>query len=216
MAFFRRKDGKSLFGKEKTADKKKPERHELVDIPINSIIELSDITTYEETGDTSHAFKLVLAKKYVGDGLLRYMYHIQDVESELVVGVDHIAGTKDEYEISRWIIDGEQDLSDPLPDTMTLYYPPPDDEDQEIAVEFTRHEVIAATLTVTSPQGQPEEFTIELHEYATEEEELMCIEVCGTWLTFYVGTLITRSDIEIYPAMNTGTKDGESYPNANL
>ena len=90
MALFSRKDRRSLFGKKKDTEPKKPERHELVDIPIDSMIELSDIATYEETGDTSHAFRLVTRKKYDGDSLRRYMYHIRDAEEEVVVGVDHI------------------------------------------------------------------------------------------------------------------------------
>ena len=203
MALFGRKDGKSLFGNQKETDGKKPERHELVDIPINSIIELSDITTYQNTGDTSHAFTLSTRKKYDGDGLLRYMYHVQDVEGELVVGVDHIAGTKDEYETSRWIVDGEQELGDPLPDEMTFYYPDPDSEDEEIAIVYNRQEIVSAKLTVTDAQRQ-EEFAAELHEYISDNEELMSIELCGDWLTFYVGSLISRSDIEIYPAVVTG------------
>ncbi len=199
MALFGRKEGKSLFGKRKAETDKKPERHELVDIPIESIIELSDLTTYQETGDTSHAFTLFTRKKYEGEGLLRYMYHIKDVEEELVVGVDHIAGTKDEYEISRWIVDGEQELGDPLPDEMTLHYPDPDNEDEEIAVVYNQQEVVSAKLTVTDAQGK-EEFEAELHEYINDNEELMSVELCGDWLTFYVGLLISRSDVEIYPA----------------
>ena len=199
MALFGRKEGKPLFGKRKEEKDRKPERHELVDIPIESIIELSDLTTYQETGDTSHAFTLFTRKKYEGDGLLRYMYHAKDVESELVVGVDHITGTKDEYEVSRWIVDGEQELGDPLPDEMTLYYPDPDNEDEEIAVVYNRQEIVSAKLTVTDTQGK-EEFEAELHEYINDNDEFMSVELCGNWLTFYVGLLISRSDIEIYPA----------------
>ena len=202
MALFGRKDGKSLFGRRKDTEPKKPERHELVDIPLDSMIELSDIITYEETGDTSHAFKLVTRKKYEGDSLRRYMYHIRDAEEEVVIGVDHIAGTKDDYEISRWIIDDECELGDPLPDAMTLYFPNPDSEDEDIAVEYNRQDVVAATLTLTNPEGE-EKFDVELHEYASDNDEYMSIELCGDWLTFYVGGLITRSDIEIYPAMDT-------------
>ena len=189
----------ALFGKRKKDDEKKIERHELVDIPINSIIELSDLTTYQETGNTSHAFTLFSRKKYEGDGLLRFMYHIKDVEGELVVGVDHIAGTKDDYEVSRWIVDGEQELGDPLPDEMTLFYPDPDDEADEIALEFYRQDIVTAKLTVTDAQNR-EEFEAELHEYTSDNDELMSIELCGNWLTFYVGILISRSDLEIYPA----------------
>ena len=200
MALFGKKDGRSLFGRRKDATPEKPERHELVDIPIDSMIELSDINTYEETGDTSHAFKLVIRKKYEGDSLCRYMYHIRDAEEEAVLGVDHVAGTKDEYEISRWIVDDECELSDPLPDAMTLYFPDPDNEDEDIAVEYSRQDVVTATLTVTDAEGE-EKFEVELHEYASEDDEFMSIELCGDWLTFYTGVLITRSDIEIYPAI---------------
>ncbi len=200
MALFGRKDGKSLFGKRKDTEPKKPQRHELVDIPLDSMIELSDIITYEETGDTSHAFKLVIRKKYEADSLRRYMYHIRDADEEVVIGVDHVAGTKEDYEISRWIVDDECELGDPLPDVMTLYFPDPENENEDIAVEYNRQDVVPATLTLTNPEGE-EKFDVELHEYASDDDEYMSIELCGDWLTFYVGVLITRSDIEIYPAM---------------
>ena len=200
MALFGRKDGRPLFGKRKETEPKKPERHELVDIPIDSMIELSDLITYEETGDTSHAFKLVIRKKYEGDSLRRYMYHIRDVDEEVVIGVDHVAGTQEEYEISRWIVDDECELADPLPEFMTLYFPDPDNEDEDIAVEYSRQDIVTATLTVTDAEGE-EKFDVELHEYISDDDAFMSIELCGDWLTFYTGVLITRSDIEIYPAM---------------
>ena len=204
MALFGRKDGRSLFGKRKETEPKKPERHELVDIPIDSMIELSDIITYEETGNTSHAFKLVIRKKYEGTSLRRYMYHIRDVDEEVVVGVDHVAGTQDAYEISRWVVDDECELGDPLPEFMTLYFPDPDNEDEDIAVEYSRQDIVPATLTVTDAEGE-ERFDVELHEYASDDE-FMSIELCGGWLTFYTGVLITRSDIEIYPAMEPASE----------
>ena len=201
MALFGRKDGKLLFGRRKDADSKKAVRHELVDIPIESMIELSDIITYEETGDTSRAFKLVTRKKYEGEALRRYMYHIRDAEEEVVIGVDHVAGTREAYEISRWIVDDECELGDPLPDTMTLYFPDSENEQSDIAVEYNRQEVISAMLTVTDVEGE-QKFEVELHEYIAGDDEFMSIELCGDWLTFYVGTMITRSDIEIYPALD--------------
>lgn len=200
MALFGKKDGKSLFGRRKDAKPKKQERHELVDIPIDSMIELSDIITYEETGDTSHAFKLVTRKKYEGDSFRRYMYHIRDAEEEVVIGVDHVAGTKDDYEVSRWIVDDECEFGDPLPDEMTLYFPDPENENEDIAVEYNRQDVVPAMLTLTNAEGE-EKFDVELHEYASDNDEYMSIELCGDWLTFYVGVLITQSDIVVYPAM---------------
>lgn len=202
MALFGRKDSKSLFGRRKDADSKKAVRHELVNIPIDSMIELSDIITYEETGDTSRAFKLVTRKKYEGEALRRYMYHIRDAEEEVVIGVDHVAGTREEYEISRWIVDDECELGDPLPDMMTLYFPDPENEQSDIAVEYNRQEVISAMLAVTDVEGE-QKFEVELHEYIAGDDEFMSIELCGDWLTFYVGTMITRSDIEIYPALDS-------------
>ena len=200
MALFGRKGERSLFGRRKDADARKPERHELVDIPIDSMIELSDIITYEETGDTSHAFKLVTRKKYEGEALRRYMYHIRDSAEEVVVGVDHVAGTKEDYEISRWIVDDECEIGDPLPDEMTLYFPDPDNEHEDIAVEYSRQDVVPATLTVTDAEGEGK-FEVEIHEYIAGDDEFMSIELCGDWLTFYVGTMISRADIEIYPAL---------------
>ena len=200
MALFGKKDGKSLFRRRKDAESKKPERHELVDIPIDSMIELSDIITYEETGDTSHAFKLVTRKKYEGDSLRRYMYHIRDAEEEVVIGVDQVAGTKDDYEVSRWIVDDECEFDDPLPDEMTLYFPDPENENEDIAVEYNRQDVVPAMLTLTNAERE-EKFDVELHEYASDNDEYMSIERCGDWLTFYVGVLITQSDIVVYPAM---------------
>ena len=122
-----------------------------------------------------------------------------------MLGVDHIAGTKEEYEVSRWIVDDECELSDPLPDHITLYFPDPDNENEDIAVEYTRQDIVVATLTVTDAEGE-EKFDVELHEYATEENEFMSIELCGDWLTFYTGVLIKRSDIEIYPAMEPASE----------
>jgi len=205
MALFGRKDGRPLFGKRKETEPKKPERHELVDIPIDSMIELSDLITYEETGDTSHAFKLVIRKKYEGDSLRRYMYHIRDADEEVVIGVDHVAGTQDAYEISRWIVDDECELADPLPEFMTRYFPDLDNEDEDIAVEYSRQDIVLATLTVTDAEGE-EKFDVELHEYASDDDAFMSIELCGDWLTFYTGVLITRSDIEIYPAMEPASE----------
>ena len=85
---------------------------------------------------------------------------------------------------------------------MTLYFPDPDDEQGDIAVEYSRQDVVPATLTVTNPEGE-EKFEVELHEYIAGDDSFMSIELCGDWLTFYVGTMISRSDIEIYPALDS-------------
>ena len=97
----------ALFGRSK---EKKPRRHELLDIPIGSMIELSDPITFETSEAVSRTFELIERKKYEGRALLRYMYFLEDEDDQVVLGVDRIGNT-DEYELSRWIIDSEEESS---------------------------------------------------------------------------------------------------------
>ena len=194
MALFRRK-----------SRDEKPKRNELMDIPLGSMIELSDQTTFEISDAASRTFELTERKKYEGSGLLRYMYRLEDDDEVVILGVDRVGGTN-EYEISRWIIDGEEELGEDLPDTITLHYPDPDEEDTEISVEYIRQEIVPAKMTVVNIL-EMETFDIELHEYTTEDEEMMSVELVGNWLTFYVGESISSSDINIYPAED----DEEEY-----
>lgn len=193
----------ALFGR-KSRDTK-PKRHELLDIPLGSMIELSDSTTFEMSDAASRTFELTERKKYEGGSLLRYMYRLEDEDELVILGVDRIGGTN-EYEISRWIIDGEEELSEDLPDTITLHYPDPDDEDVEILVEYVRQEIAPAEMTVVNVL-EMETFEAELHEYTSEDDEMMSVELVGNWLTFYVGESISLSDVNIYPAED----DEEEY-----
>lgn len=193
----------ALFGR-KSRDEK-PQRHELLDIPLGSMIELSDSITFEMSDAASRTFELTERKKYEGSSLLRYMYRLEDEDEVVILGVDRI-GSTNEYEISRWIIDGEEELSEDLPDTITLHYPDPDDEDLELSVEYMRQEVVPAELTVVNLL-EMETFEAELHEYTGEDDEMMSVEVVGSWLTFYVGESISLLDVNIYPAED----DEEEY-----
>ena len=183
----------------------KPKRHELLDIPLGSMIELSDSITFEISDAASRTFELTERKKYEGNSLLRYMYRLEDEDEVVVLGVDRIGGTN-EYEISRWIIDGEEELDEDLPDVITLHYPDPDDEDAEISVEYVRQEIVPAEMTVVNLL-EMETFEAELHEYTSEDDEMMSVELVGNWLTFYVGESISLSDVNIYPAED----DEEEY-----
>ena len=58
MALFRRKSRDA-----------KPKRHELLDIPLGSMIELSDQTTFEISDAASRTFELTERKKYEGQRL---------------------------------------------------------------------------------------------------------------------------------------------------
>ena len=194
MGLFRRK-----------SREEKPKRHELLDIPLGSMIELSDAITFEISDAASRTFELTERKKYESHSLLRYMYRLEDEDEVVVLGIDQIGGTN-EYEISRWIIDGEEELSDDLPDVITLHYPDPDDEDAEISVEYLRQEIVPAELTIVNLL-EMETFDAKLHEYTTEDDEMMSVELVGNWLTFYVGESISLSEVNIYPAED----DEEEY-----
>ena len=194
MALFRRK-----------SKDEKPKRHELLDIPLGSMIELSDSITFEMSDATSRTFELTERKKYEGNSLLRYLYRLEDEDDVVILGVDRV-GSTNEYEISRWIIDGEEELSQDLPDTITLHYPDPDDEAEEISVEYERQEIVPAEMTVVNLL-EMETFEAELHEYISEDDEMMSVELVGNWLTFYVGESISLSDVNIYPAED----DEEEY-----
>ena len=194
MALFRRKS------RDET-----PRRHELLDIPLGSMIELSDPITFEISDAAARTFELTERKKYEGNSLLRYMYRLEDEDEVVVLGVDRVGGTND-YEISRWIIDGEEELDEDLPDVITVHYPDPDDEEAEISVEYVRQEIAPAEMTVVNLL-EMETFEAELHEYTSEDDEMMSIELVGNWLTFYVGESISLSDVNIYPAED----DEEEY-----
>lgn len=193
----------ALFGR-KSRDTK-PKRHELLDIPLGSMIELSDSITFEMSEAASRTFELTERKKYEGNSLLRYMYRLEDEDEVVVLGVDRVSGTND-YEISRWIIDGEEELGEDLPDEITLHYPDPDDGEAEISVEYVRQEIVPAEMTVVNLL-EMETFEAELHEYISEDDEMMSVELVGNWLTFYVGESISLSDVNIYPAED----DEEEY-----
>lgn len=186
----------ALWGRQSRAQKTK--RHELLDIPIGSMIELSDPITFETSETGARTFELTERKKYESSGLLRYMYLLEDEGEEVVLGVDRIGNTNT-YEISRWIIDSEEELGEDLPDSITLHYPHPDDEEQEIAVKYVRQEIVLAKMTLVN-LVEWVEYDVELHEYTNADQGLMSVEICGNWLTFYVGELISLSNVSIFPA----------------
>jgi hypothetical protein len=126
------------------------------------------------------------------------MYLLEDGDDVVVLGVDRVGNT-DEYEITRWIIDSEEELGEELPDSIILHYPDTDDDDMEISVEYMRQEIVPGEMTVVNAQ-ELEEYDVEMHEYTNEDEGLMSVELCGDWLIFYVGGVISRGDVNIYPA----------------
>jgi len=184
--------------------KNKTERHELCDIPIGSMVELSDIATLDVSDTISQTFELIERKKYEADDFLRYMYRLVDDEEEVILGVEKIPDT-DEYELARFIIDSEEEIGEELPDSIVLEYTDPENESQTIPVEFILDDIIEANMTIVNEQKM-EEYDVELHEYVAEDGTIMSVELCGNWLTFYVGEAISREDVNIFPA-----EDEEDY-----
>jgi len=185
----------SLFAR---SGRKKPEQHEFYDIPIGSMIELTDIATFEVSDTGSQTLELVERKKYEATDFLRYMYKLVDGEDVAILGVDKVPDS-DEYELARFIIDSEEEFVEDLPDSTVLEFPDPENEAENIPVEFFRDDIIKAQMTVVNAQ-KLEEYEVELHEYAAEDGTIMSVELCGDWLTFYVGEQIRREDVNIFPA----------------
>ena len=175
-------------------------QHELCDIPLGSMIELSDEITFVESGNRT--FEVIERKKYEAPNLLRFMYRMVDDGEEIVLGVDQIPDS-DEFEVVRFIIDSEEESGELLADVITLHYDNPDDPDEMIDVDFERQEIVQAQMSLFHAEGL-DRFDVELHEYANADGTLMSVEQCGDWLTFYVGEMISEDDVNVYPGEDEG------------
>ena len=52
--------------------------------------------------------------------------------------------------------------------------------------------------------GQEEYKDIELQEYSAEDGTLLSAELWESWFTFYIGELIARTDVNIFPVETLG------------
>jgi len=181
----------------KRSKEKKTPRHELCDIPIGSMIELTDAATFETSDTGSQTFELVERKKYEAQDFLRYMYKLVDGDDEVILGVEKVPDAN-EYELARFIIDGEEEYTEELPDTIVLNYDDPETPDETTSVEYTRDEIIDAEMTVVTAQSM-DKYEVRLHEYFSEDDSIMSVELCGEWLIFHVGEAMRREDVDIFP-----------------
>ena len=179
------------------SQEKKTQRHELCDIPIGSMIELTDAATFEMSDTGSQTFELVERKKYEAQDFLRYMYKLVDGDDEVILGVEKVPDT-DEYELARFIIDGEEEYVEELPDTIALNYDDPEAPDETVSTEYIRDEIIDAEMTVVTAQSM-DKYDAQIHQYFSEDDTIMSVELCGDWLTFYVGEAIRRENVDIFP-----------------
>jgi len=185
MRLFKRK-------KEKSA-----RRHELCDIPIGSMIELSDTTTFALEEKETQTFELKAYKKYEAQGLLRYMYQLVNDE-EVIFGVNMDPDTG-EYDLGRFVIDSEEEFTEPLGDSIVIEFDDPENEDEAVEVEYVRNDIINTKMTIISPDGSEEYHDVELHDYSADDGTILSVELWESWFTFYLGETIERADVNVFP-----------------
>ena len=175
----------------------KTQRHELCDIPIGSMIELSDTTTFALEEKTTQTFELTAYKKYEAKDFLRYMYRlVNDEEVILGVDVDHSTG---ESALVRFVIDSEEEFTEPLGDSIVMEFDDPENEGETVQVEYVRDDVINTKMTVVDTDGSEEYDDVELQGYTAEDGTFLLAELWESWFTFYLGEAIERADANVFP-----------------
>jgi len=184
-----------LFKRKKEEDK--PQRHEFCDIPIGSMIELSDTVTFALEEKTTQTFELKAYKKYEAEDFLRYMYQlVNDEEVVLGVNVDPDTG---EYKLARFVIDSEEEFTEPLGDSIVMDFDDPENVGETIQVEYFRDEIVNTEMTVVTADGEEEYKDVELQEYSAEDGTLLSAELWEDWFTFYLGEPIEKGDANVFP-----------------
>lgn len=184
-----------LFKRKK--EKNKLQRRELHDIPIGSMIELSDTTTFALEEEATQTFELRAYKKYDAESFLRYMYQLVNDE-EVILGVNADPNTG-EYELARFVINSEEEFTEPLGDTIVMEFDDPENEDETVQIEYVRDDIINTKMTVVTADGSEEYHDVELQEYTAEDGTLLSVELWESWFTFYIGEVIERADVNVFP-----------------
>jgi hypothetical protein len=184
-----------LFKRKK--EKNKPQRHELCDIPIGSMIELSDTTTFALEEKPMQTFELKAYKKYEAEDFLRYMYQLVNDE-EVILGVNMDLSTG-EYQLARFVISSEEEFAEPLGDTIVMEFDDPENDGETVQVEYVRDDIINTKMTAVAADGSEEHDDVELQEYAAEDGTFLSVELWESWFTFYIGEAIERADVNVFP-----------------
>jgi len=184
-----------LFKRKK--EENESQRHELCDIPVGSMIELSDTTTFALEEKTTQTFELKAFKKYEAEGFLRYMYQLVDDE-EIILGVNADPDSG-EYELARFVIDSEEEFEEALGDTIMMEFNDPENEEETVQVKYERNNIVSVKMTVVAADGTEEYDDIELQEYSGDDGSVLSVELWESWFTFYIGELIERADVNIFP-----------------
>lgn len=192
-----------LFKRKK--EESESQRHELCDIPVGSMIELSDTTTFALEEKTTQTFELKAYKKYEAEGFLRYMYQLVDDE-EVILGVN-MDPDSGEYELARLVIDSEEEFEEALGDTIMMEFDDPENEGETVQVEYGRDNIISVKMTVVTAEGSEEHHDIELQEYSAEDGSILSAELWESWFTFYIGEIIERTDVNIFPMESSSEEE---------
>jgi hypothetical protein len=184
--------------KKKKEDEPKLQQNELFDIPVGSMIELSDMATFNLEEKTSQTFELKAYKKYEADGFLRYMYDIMD-EEEIIFGVDVDLATG-ECNLVRFVIDSEEEFTEALGDTIMMDFEDPNDEDKTISVEYNRFNTINTKMTIVSASADDteEHYDVELQDFSSDDGSILMVELYDDWFIYYVGEPIERENVNIF------------------
>jgi len=184
-----------LFGRKK--EKSKPQRHEFCDIPIGSMIELSDTTTFALEEEATQTFELRAYKKYEAEGLLRYMYQLVDDE-EVILGVNMDTSTGD-HQLARFVVDSEEEFSEPLGDSIVMDFADPENEGEVVEVEYVRNDIVNTKMTLVTADGAEEYDNVELLEYSAEDDTFLSVEIRESWVTFFLGEAMEKGDANAFP-----------------
>lgn len=184
-----------LFKRKKEEDK--TQRHEFCDIPIGSMIELSDTTTFALEEKATQTFELTAYKKYETENFLRYMYQLVNDE-EVILGVNMDLSTG-EHEFARFVIDSEEEFAEPLGDTIVVEFDDPENQGETVLVEYARNDIINTKMTVVTADGLEEHYDVELQEYSAEDGTFLSAELWDSWFSFYLGEAIEKADVNVFP-----------------
>ena len=182
--------------KRKKKDEPKTPKNELMDIPVGSMIELSDMATFNLEEKTTQTFELKAYKKYEADGFLRYVYDLMDGE-EIFLGVDFDTAT-DECNIIRFVMDSEEEFVEALEDTIEMNFEDPEKEGETFTVEYSRFNVANTKMTLVSPDGSEEHHDIELQDFEENEGSILMVELWDDWFTFYVGEPLETGNVNVF------------------
>ena len=183
--------------KRKKEEKFEP-KNEFFDIPVGSMVELSDMATFNLEDKTTQSFEVKAYKKYEADGFLRYMYDMIDGE-EIILGVDAEPGGSGDVQVARFVIDSEEEFTEPLGDTIVMDFEDPENEGETISVEYYRDGIINTKMTAVNADGSEEYFDIELQDYSSEDGSILMVELWESYFTFYLGDPIEKGNVNVFP-----------------